>query len=40
MTILARYTFFNSGHRFSGLSRASLGVDEGPHVHHLAGGRA
>jgi preprotein translocase subunit SecD len=39
MTLLARYTFFNSGNRFSGLSRASLGVDEGPHV-HLAGGRA
>ncbi len=39
MTILARYTFFNSGSRFSGLSRASLGIDEGPHV-HVAGGRA
>ena len=39
MTILARYTFFNSGHRFSGLSRGSLGIDEGPHV-QLAGGRA
>ena len=39
MTILARYTFFNSGSRFSGLSRSSLGIDEGPHV-HVAGGRA
>ena len=39
MTLLARYTFFNSGSRFSGLSRATLGIDEGPHV-HVAGGRA
>jgi preprotein translocase subunit SecD len=39
MTLLARYKFFNSGHRFSGLSPETLGIDEGPHV-HLAGGRA
>jgi preprotein translocase subunit SecD len=39
MTILARYRFFNSGHRFSGLSRGSLGIDGGPHV-HPEGGRA
>jgi preprotein translocase subunit SecD len=36
---LARVPFFNSGSRFSGLSRETLGIDEGPHV-HLAGGRA
>jgi preprotein translocase subunit SecD len=39
MTVLARYRFFNSGHRFSGLSAETLGIDEGPHV-HMAGGRA
>ncbi len=39
MTVLARYKFFNSGHRFSGLSPETLGIDEGPHV-RLAGGRA
>jgi preprotein translocase subunit SecD len=39
MTMLARVRFFNSGHRFSGLSPETLGIDEGPHV-HLAGGRA
>lgn len=39
MTLLARYRFFNSGHRFSGLSAETLGIDEGPHV-RLAGGRA
>ena len=39
MTLLARRTFFNSGHRLSGLSPETLGIDEGPHV-HLAGGRA
>ena len=39
MTVLARRRFFSSGHRFSGLSSETLGIDEGPHV-HLAGGRA
>ncbi len=39
MTLLARVPFFASGRQLSGLSAATLGIDEGPHV-HLAGGRA
>jgi preprotein translocase subunit SecD len=38
MTLLARRRFFNSGSRFSGLSRATLGIDESTR-HNLAGGR-
>ncbi|MEO7351381.1 MAG: protein translocase subunit SecD, partial [Marmoricola sp.] len=38
MTLLARRTFFNSGSRFSGLSREALGIDESVR-HNLAGGR-
>jgi preprotein translocase subunit SecD len=30
LTFLARYKFFNSGHRFSGLSAETLGIDELP----------
>ena len=30
MTFLARYKFFNSGHRFSGLSDETLGIDQRP----------
>ncbi len=30
VSVLARYRFFNSGHRFSGLSASTLGVDEIP----------
>jgi len=41
MTLLARRRFFNTGHRFSGLSRETLGVDEAPPAHAgLAGGSA
>jgi preprotein translocase subunit SecD len=40
MTLLATRRFFNSGHRFSGLSRETLGVDELPRNARLAGGRA
>ena len=40
VSLLARYPFFNRGHRFSGLSRESLGVDR-PGVDPIpAGGRA
>ncbi|MCW2817368.1 MAG: hypothetical protein JWR42_155, partial [Marmoricola sp.] len=42
MTLLARRTFFNSGHRLSGLSSETLGVDSlntGRDA-RLAGGRA
>ena len=38
MTLLARYKFFNTGTRFSGLSRETLGIDESP-KHALAAGR-
>jgi len=38
MTLLARRRFFNSGARFSGLSRETLGIDESTR-HNLAGGR-
>jgi preprotein translocase subunit SecD len=38
MTLLARRRFFNSGARFSGLSRETLGIDESQR-HTLAGGR-
>lgn len=37
VTLLARREFFNSGHKYSGLSRESLGVDEVPTV---VGGKA
>ncbi len=41
MTLLARRRFFNTGHRFSGLSRETLGVDEAPPARAgLAGGSA
>jgi preprotein translocase subunit SecD len=40
MTLLARYRFFNSGHRFSGLSRETLGIDQDPRHAQLAGGTA
>jgi preprotein translocase subunit SecD len=30
MTFLARYKFFNTGHRFSGLSDETLGIDQRP----------
>ncbi len=40
MTLLAKRRFFNSGHRFSGLSRETLGVDAAPGATHLVGGRA
>jgi preprotein translocase subunit SecD len=40
MTLLARRTFFNSGHALSGLSAETLGVDEIPSNARLAGGRA
>ena len=38
MTLLARRRFFNSGSRFSGLSRETLGIDQSTR-HNLAGGR-
>jgi preprotein translocase subunit SecD len=38
MTLLARYRFFNTGTRFSGLSRETLGIDESP-KHTLVAGR-
>jgi preprotein translocase subunit SecD len=37
---LARYRFFNSGHRLSGLSAGSLGVDRLPGDRLPVGGRA
>ena len=40
MTVLARRPFFNTGHRLSGLSAETLGVDAVPHQARLAGGRA
>ena len=41
MTLLARRRFFNTGSRFSGLSRETLGVDEAPPARTgLAGGSA
>jgi preprotein translocase subunit SecD len=40
MTLLARRTFFNSGHALSGLSAETLGVDEIPSTARLAGSRA
>jgi preprotein translocase subunit SecD len=40
MTLLARRRFFNSGHRFSGLSRATLGIDAMPATPRLARGEA
>jgi preprotein translocase subunit SecD len=39
MTLLARRTFFNSGHALSGLSPETLGIDAPPTA-QLAGGRA
>jgi preprotein translocase subunit SecD len=38
MTLLARRRFFNSGSRFSGLSKETLGIDQSTR-HNLAGGR-
>jgi preprotein translocase subunit SecD len=38
MTLAARYKFFNTGQRFSGLSRETLGIDESP-KHALVAGR-
>lgn len=38
MTLLARRRFFNTGTRFSGLSSATLGIDQSSR-HDLAGGR-
>ena len=42
MTVLARFHFFNSGGRFSGLSRETLGIDDPEHDRksELVGGRA
>ena len=40
MTLLARRSFFNTGHRFSGLSRETLGVDHLTHDARLVGGSA
>jgi preprotein translocase subunit SecD len=42
MTLLARFRFFSSGGRFSGLSRETLGIDDGdrPQTHALVGRRA
>jgi preprotein translocase subunit SecD len=40
MTLLARRTFFNSGHTLSGLSAETLGVDDIPSNVRLSGGRA
>ncbi len=40
MTLLARRTFFNSGHALSGLSAETLGVDDIPSNVRLAGGGA
>jgi preprotein translocase subunit SecD len=37
---LARFRFFSSGHRFSGLSPATLGIDGPPASGAVAGGRA
>jgi preprotein translocase subunit SecD len=39
MTYLARRRFFNTGHRLSGLSSETLGIDE-PTNAQLVGGRA
>jgi len=40
MTLLARVKFFNSGHRLSGLSKETLGIDEVPAAKaQLVGGR-
>ncbi len=40
MTLLARYKFFNTGRRFSGLSRETLGIDESPKHALATAGRA
>ncbi|MET0839654.1 MAG: protein translocase subunit SecD [Marmoricola sp.] len=40
MTLLARRTFFNSGHALSGLSPETLGIDQRPADARLVGGRA
>ncbi len=40
MTLLAKRRFFNTGHRFSGLSRETLGIDESPKHAQLVGGTA
>ena len=40
MTLLARRRFFSTGHRFSGLSRETLGVDATPGETRLVGGTA
>jgi preprotein translocase subunit SecD len=40
MTLLAKRRFFNTGQRFSGLSRETLGIDESPKHAQLAGGNA
>ena len=39
MTVLAKRRFFNSGHRFSGLSDETLGIDPVPNDVRMAGGR-
>ena len=39
VTWLARFKFFNSGNRFSGLSAETLGIDELPSEARLVGGR-
>jgi preprotein translocase subunit SecD len=40
MSLLAQRRFFNTGQRFSGLSRETLGIDESPKHARLAGGGA
>ncbi len=40
VTVLARRTFFNTGHRFSGLSRETLGIDGPGREAQLVGGRS
>jgi preprotein translocase subunit SecD len=41
VTWLGRFTFFNSGHRLSGLSRETLGMDAAPKRPAVpAGGKA
>ncbi|MEO5653562.1 MAG: protein translocase subunit SecD [Marmoricola sp.] len=40
VTLLAKRSFFNTGHRFSGLSRATLGIDGRDRDAQLVGGRS
>ena len=40
VTYLARYRFFNTGHRLSGLSDETLGIDGRPAERVAVGGRA